>query len=146
MTTNWAVLGLIFLLGGFGSLLSAFVGDNGWHLPKVEEGVFRPGYLGNMLVGSAAAVASWGMVRSALLIGPGAIHLTFSTSDLANALLIGFGGASWFKSQLERTILQKTAAIVATKAPDSDAAARIATSTPIEALRQAKQLPAGQSC
>lgn len=138
--TNYQVIGLIVLMGSLGSLVSAFIGDNGWHLPMNDNGVFRPGYLGNMLVGALAALASWGMQKAAVLIGTPGSTLSFSTADMANAIVIGFGGASWFKSQIEKVILQKTAAVAASKPSDSAAASQIAVSSPIEALKAANNM------
>jgi hypothetical protein len=59
---------------------------------------------------------------------------------MANAIVIGFGGASWFKGQIEKTILQKTAAVAAGKPSDAGAAAKIASATPMEALKAAKNM------
>jgi hypothetical protein len=139
---NLDVIAMIVLMGGLGSLVSAFVGDSGWHLPVVESGIFRPGYLGNMLVGGLAALASWGMQKAAVLIGTAPSALTFTTADMANAIVIGFGGASWFKCQIEKIILQKTAVVAASKPGDSAAASQIATSSPMEALRAANNMKA----
>jgi len=138
--TNYYVIGLVVLMGCLGSLGSSFVGDSGWHLPMNEDGIVRPGYLGNMLVGALAALASWGMQKNAVLIGGPATTLTFSTADLAHAIVIGFAGASWFKSHIEKVILQRTAVVAASKAADPAAANQIATSTPMEALRVAKRM------
>ena len=135
----YAVIGIVFLLGSLGSLVSSFIGDNGWHLPMTDQGIFRPGFLGNMLVGGLAAVASWGMSRS---INLGALHQPsdFLSSEMANALVVGFGGASWFKGQIEKVILKQTAVVAASKQADPIAARTIATATPIEALRIANQM------
>ncbi len=141
-TTNFEVIGLVVLMGSLGSLGSSFLGDSGWHLPMNEEGIVRPGYLGNMLVGALGALASWGMQKSAVLVGGPASALTFSTADMAHAIVIGFAGASWFKSHIEGVILQRTAAVAAGKAGDPVAARQIATCTPMEALRVANRMKA----
>ena len=79
--TNAEVIGLIALAGSLGSLVSGFLGDSGWHLPVTDHGIFRPGYLGNMLVGALAALASWGMQKGAVLIGgsPNSLSLRVRT-------------------------------------------------------------------
>jgi len=138
--TNVEVIGLVVLMGSLGSLGSSFLGDSGWHLPMNEEGIVRPGYLGNMLVGALAALASWGMQKGAVLVGGPVTALTFSTADMAHAIVIGFAGASWFKSHIEKVILQRTAAVAASKGADQEAAREIATCTPIEALRVANAM------
>ena len=136
---DYEVLGIIFLLGSFGSLASSFAGDSGWHFPTVEQGIFRPGFIGNMFVGGLAALASWGMSQSINFNGPHAL-LTLTASAMANALVVGFGGASWFKSQVEQAILRKTAVVAAGKKADVAASCVIATATPIEALRAATRM------
>ena len=138
-----AGLGSIFILGGLGSLVNSFLGDSGWHVPMFDRDsdVFRPGWLGNWLVGGLAAVASWGMANSMDLLDKN-LRFQFTTAAVANALIIGFGGASWFKGQTEKTILQKTAAEAASKAADPAAASKIASSSPLEAVRTAKQMAA----
>ena len=93
-----------------------------------------------MLVGALAALASWGMQKAAVLIGGTAGTLSFSTADMANAIVIGFGGASWFKSQIEKVILQKAAVVAASKPSDSAAAGQIATSSPMEAFKAANNM------
>jgi len=52
-------------------------------------------------------------------------------------MLIGFGGAQWWKSETEKDILQRTAAVAANKNADPAAAAVIATALPLNALRAA---------
>jgi len=91
-------------------------------------------------VGALAALASWGMQKGAVLVGGPVTALTFSTADMAHAIVIGFAGASWFKSHIEKVILQRTAAVAASKGADPEAAREIATCTPIEALRVANAM------
>ncbi len=138
--TNVEVIGLVVVMGMLGSLGSSFLGDSGWHLPMNEDGIVRPGYLGNMLIGALAAVASWGMQKGAVLVGGPVSALTFSTADMAHAIVIGFAGASWFKSHIEQVILRRTAVVAASRAADPEAAQAIATCTPIEALRVANKM------
>lgn len=135
MDVVWAIV-IVVLAGAFGGFANVFIGDNGLHLPKVENGVFMPGYLGTVLIGALAALGSWGAAKSIVLFG-GSAKFVFSTGDIANALIVGFGGAKWFKSEGEKDILQKTAAIAASKQPDAAAAAQISASTPMEALNAA---------
>ena len=120
-------------------MANVFIGDSGLHLPKVEDGVFMPGFLGTIFVGALAALGSWCAAKSVVIFG-GPTVVNFATMDIGNALLIGFGGAKWFKSEIEKDILQKTASIVAGKQPDPAAAAAIAGATPGEALKLAKSM------
>lgn len=137
------LLWLVFLVGFCGALggfVNVFIGDNGLHLPKVEQGVFLPGFLGNVIIGTLAALGSWGAAKAVIVYGAPGPPLTFSTGDIANALMIGFGGAKWFKSETEKAVLQETAAIAARKRPDPIAADTIANGTPRQALEAAMQM------
>ena len=126
--------------GAAGGCVNVFIGDNGLHLPRVDHGVLLPGFLGNVFIGTLAALGSWGAAKAVVIYGAGAPTLTFSTGDIANALIIGFGGAKWFKSETEKSVLQETAAIAARKPADADAAMTIARATPAQALAAAVQM------
>ncbi len=130
-------LWVIVACGAVGGFVNVFIGDSGLHLPKIENGVFLPGFIGIVLIGMAAALGSWASMKGATLIGANPTSLTLSTSDIANAMLIGFGGAKWWKSEIEKDILQRTAAVAANKGSDPTAAAVIATASPLNALRAA---------
>lgn len=134
---NFWIIAVIAGIGAVGGFMNVFIGDSGLHLPKTVHGVWQPGFLGVVIVGGVAAVGSWASLTALSLIGPKALALTFSSGDLANALVVGFGGAKWFKSELEKDILQKAGGIAAGKAADADAAVKIATGSPLEALRAA---------
>jgi hypothetical protein len=140
MEVFWAIV-IVIACGAAGGFLNVFIGDSGLHLPKVENGFFLPGFLGTVLIGALAALGSWGTAKGITIFGAKTAALSFSTSDIANALLVGFGGAKWFKSEIEKDVLQKTAAIAAGKPSDPSAAATIASGTPGEALRAALQMP-----
>ena len=77
------------------------------------------------------------MLKGAVILGPSAQAMSLSTGDIANALVVGFGGAKWWKSETEKDVLQKAAAIAATKTPDVNAATAIATNSPMQALAAA---------
>ena len=66
--------------------------------------------------------------------------MTLRLSELSTAIVVGFGGARWFKSETETSIFRKTAAVAASKSADSDAAATIAAGTPIQALTAANKM------
>lgn len=132
METVWAIL-IVMSCGAAGGFVNVFLGDSGLHLPKVENGVFQPGFVGTVIVGALAAVGSWCTAKSLMLIGGSALH-TFQTGDVANALMVGFGGAKWFKSEAEKNTLHKAAAVAAGKQSDPAAATNIAGATPSQAL------------
>lgn len=134
---HYWIIAVIAAIGAVGGFMNVFIGDAGFHLPRTEHGVWQPGFLGVVIVGCAAAVGSWATLSALDLVSPHAVPLGFTTGDLANALVIGFGGAKWFKSESEKDVLQKAGGIAAGKAADPQAAVTIATGTPMEALRAA---------
>jgi len=131
---------VVLACGVAGGFVNVFIGDSGLHLPKVENGVWRPGYVGTVFVGIIAALGSWATAKSAVLFGGGQLPVSFTTGDLANALAVGFGGAKWWKSETEKDVLQKAAAVAAGKNRDENAAAEIATRAPFEALNAALRI------
>ena len=42
--------------GAAGGFVNVFIGDNGLHLPRVDHGVLLPGFLGNVFIGTLAAL------------------------------------------------------------------------------------------
>ncbi len=139
MEIFWMIV-IVIVGGAAGGFVNVFIGDSGLHLPKFENGVFLPGFLGTMIVGALAALGSWGAAKAITIFGPATVPPNFSTGDIANALIVGFGGAKWFKSETEKDVLQKTAAIAAGKPPDPGAALAIASGTPMQALSAAVQM------
>jgi hypothetical protein len=132
----------VTICGAVGGFANVFIGDSGLHLPTMDQGVFRPGYIGVVFVGMVAAVGAWlatqnSTVSGGLVVSPVPI---LRLSELSTAIIVGFGGARWFKSETETTIFRRTAAVAASKSADSKAAATIAAGTPIEALAAANRM------
>jgi hypothetical protein len=137
----WAIV-IVIVCGAAGGFVNVFIGDSGLHLPKVENDIFQPGFLGTVLIGALAAFGSWGAAKVITIFGAATPALNFSTGDVANALILGFGGAKWFKSETEKDVLQKAASIAAGKSSDQNAAITIASATPNEVLKAAMQMQA----
>ena len=132
----------VAVCGALGGFANVFIGDSGLHLPTMDQGVFRPGYIGVVFVGLIAAVGAWLATQGSVLVGGLTLSppVTLRLSELSTAIVVGFGGARWFKSETETTIFRKTAAVAASKAADSDAAATIAAGSPIQALTAANRM------
>src|SRR5271154_5567700 len=132
----------VAVCGALGGFVNVFIGDSGLHLPTIEQGIFRPGYIGVVFVGLIAAVGAWLATQSSALTGNlvPSPPVTLRLSELSTAIVVGFGGARWFKSETETTIFRRTAAVAASKSADSKAAATIAAGTPIEALAAANRM------
>ena len=132
----WAIV-IVVACGAAGGFVNVFIGDSGLHLPRIVNGMLQPGFVGTMLVGAIAALGSWAATKAIVIFGGTGPAAPFSTGDIANALMIGFGGAKWFKSENEKDVLQATAAIAAAKPSDPGAAVTIASATPAQALAAA---------
>ena len=138
---NWVMLLIVAVAGALGGFVNVFIGDSDLHLPTVENGVFRPGFIGVIFIGGMAALAAWASTKSYTLIGTPTEQIPLNTSDIARGIIVGFGGAKWFKSELVKTVFQKTASVAASKNPDPAAVqARIATSSPFNALDVAMKM------
>ncbi len=144
--TFWLILVVVFVSGGIGGIANALMSDNGFILPKKIHtqgggGVWRPGFLGNVLIGGIAAVISWGLygpfaayplLGGAAPAGAGPVSLTLSA--LVGAVLVGVGGARWLSNEVDKTLLRVAASQAAAAGPDSDKANRILTATPAGAV------------
>lgn len=131
---------IVTIGGAAGSFVNVLIGDSGLHWPRVENEEFQPGFLGMVLIGTLAALGSWGAAKALTIFGTDVQAVRFSTGDVASAFLVGFVGAKWFKSETEKDVLQKTAAIAAAKSADLYAAVTIATGTPNQALTAAMRM------
>jgi hypothetical protein len=134
---------IVAVCGAVGGFVNVFIGDSGLHLPTIEQGIFRPGYIGVVIVGLVAAVGAWLATQTATLTGnmTPSPPVVLRLSELSTALIVGFGGARWFKSETESTVFRKTAAVAAGKSADHEAAATIASGTAFEALSAANRMP-----
>ena len=135
---------VIVVCGALGGFVNVFLGDAGLHLPRIEEGVWRPGYLGVTFIGSVAAAAAWLATQTATLTGPVVSdgRITLHLSELSTAIIVGFGGARWFRSEGDQTIYQKAAAVAAAKSSDAVDAALIGSASPVQALAIANRMVA----
>jgi hypothetical protein len=132
-------VGVCGALGGFANV---FIGDSGLHLPEIDQGIFRPGYIGVVFVGMVAAVGAWLAAQSSAITWAGvpSAPVSLHLSELSTAIVVGFGGARWFKSETETTVFRKVATVAAGKAADPAAAAAIAAGTPGHALEVANNM------
>jgi hypothetical protein len=158
------LLVIIAVLGALGGLVNALMSDNGFILPKREtaagSNVLRPGFLGNMLLGAVAAIIFWGLYgpfAEVNVVGddpreqPEVAGPTQDEEDdkygetlagLIGVLVIGAGGARVITAEVDKRLLQATAAEAATKEADQGAAVDIATATPAKALDIASKIKA----
>lgn len=156
--STFALLGVVAVAGAIGGFVAALLSeDKGFVLPtqvKNTSGtIIRPGFVGLILVGAAAAAISFA------LYGPLASETVFGGPDAADsgvaedgedfgitlaalggAVLIGVGGSKWLSSQVDAALLREAAAAAASKDGDDGAAIQIATARPNQALRLAQAM------
>jgi len=115
----WLMMLYILIAGAAGGVVNALMTDNGFLLPKSEEvndktSIFRPGYLGNVLIGAIAALISWGLygplsayyiagTEQALAANAAPDKVGLSLASLVGAILIGVGGARWVPAKSTKT-------------------------------------------
>jgi hypothetical protein len=149
-----SVLFLVFLAGALGGVVNALLSDNGFILPKKIPAngstgavIWRPGYLGNILIGAVAAVISWGLYgpfSSAYLFGsspttePTKFGLTLSA--FVGAILVGVGGAKWLTDEVDKRLLKVAASEAAKKQASPDLSNQILVSSPAAALNLARKM------
>jgi hypothetical protein len=153
----WTLLVVICLAGGTGGLINSIMVEDGFHLPNMADGILRPGFLGNILTGAAAAGASWGLYgpfSAASVLGPqptGAPAVfNMSLAALIGAFFVGMGGARWLTTEVDKR-LEKTTNTVLTTAMSAAAstpipsatAQNMQTATSTERLKMAKQIAGG---
>jgi hypothetical protein len=155
-TSMWIMLFFVLVAGAVGGAVNALMTDNGFLRPKMEKvddktSIFRPGYLGNILIGAVAAVVSWGLygpLSPYYIIGteqalaanalPEAVGLTLAS--LVGAILIGIGGARWLTNEVDKNLLRATATRAAAARPSNAASQQIAMATPAQALDVARMM------
>lgn len=110
----WGMVLTVFASGCVGGLVNAVLAGQ-LELPKrdTQAGVYRPGWLGNLLIGGVAAAVFWGLygpMASAILMGPanaGGAAAILRVSDLVGALLTGVGGGRLLTAELEKRVLAR---------------------------------------
>jgi hypothetical protein len=127
--------------------------DNSFVLPKTQEGIWRAGIVGNVIVSAVAALVSWGISGQVATIvlfqivktqetQPPAAALPIvllTVGSLMNALLVGIAGARWLTNQIDKKLLQKAASDAKATQPNEDVAREMLNATPAHALSLATQ-------
>jgi hypothetical protein len=107
----WQAMLLIGTAGLIGGLFNAFFSDNGlvlWRAEQLPDGrrILRPGFPGNMLVGSVTALVLAGLyspLGGVSVAGDGSDgKIAMTLSALAGALVSGLGGARLLTNEVDR--------------------------------------------
>ena len=110
----WQIIGIVFVTGVFGGLGNSLVAGE-FQLPRHDRaaGIFRPGWIGTAAVGGIAAVVFWGLYgpfTETVVVGlsdsSNPILPALAVSQLAGALLSGFGGGSLLTTELDKRALR----------------------------------------
>jgi hypothetical protein len=147
----WWILLVVCVAGAVGGVVNALMSDNGFVLPKTADGIIRPGYLGNVLIGAVAAGISWGMygpLADYVIFGdaptgaPSQSPPNLKVAALVGAVLVGVAGARWLSNEVDKKLLKAAASEAAgAKATDESTAKKMLTASPAHALDIAKSLP-----
>lgn len=151
---------LVVVAGAIGGAVNAMLSDNGFIFPKAETTVtgatvMRPGFLGNILTGSVAAVVSWGLygpLSNQMIVGSSVTTtgspLTgtgLTLASLVGAVIVGVGGARWLTSEVDKSLLKAAAVEAAARQSSDTISVRMAMSTPAETLDIARSMEAGNT-
>jgi hypothetical protein len=150
----WLLLSYVAVAGAVGGVVNSLLTDNGFRLPKAEPAgnttIYRPGWIGNVVVGMVAAVVSWGLygpLASYYIATTGGLKATAASesvgltlSTLVGAVLIGIGGARWLSSAVDEKVLRAAGAKAAASPASSEAAQAFALGRPVDALRRVQAL------
>lgn len=107
----WLAILLIAGAGSVGGLINAFLASEGFVLSRMEQladgrSIWRPGFIGNMLVGAVTALVLAGLYSPigsiALGSGQSTASVILTIRELAGAMLSGVGGARLLTSEVDR--------------------------------------------
>lgn len=146
------LIGMVFVAGGVGGLINGFVNDKGFLLlpKKIERGdgssFFRPGFLGNILIGAVAATVSWLLYGplSQVVIGKTIAVPVITFAALGNAVFVGLMGSGWFTNAAGKNLFQLAASQAAAASPSGDTAKQMLMATPGEALKITRGMHPGE--
>ncbi len=107
----WGWKGCVLLIasaGAIGGLINAYFTDHGLKHPSTLNGIWCPGAIGNVIVGSVSAIISWTLYGSGAAVditNPSPRELvSLRLSALAGAALVGMAGARWLSSEVDKQL------------------------------------------
>jgi hypothetical protein len=107
----WWITVVVIIVGALGGGVNALMTDSGFILPGEYDvagnKIWKPGALGNMLLGASAAFISWGLYgpfTGYILMPPNlqAGEASLTLSALVGAFLVGIGGSRVITSEVEK--------------------------------------------
>jgi hypothetical protein len=105
-----SLIGLMVGLGALGGLINCAISGE-FHLPHTdkEAKIWRPGWVGNVLVGGVAAVVVWGIygpLASFDLLGGQNLDPHLTLAQLFSSLVVGLGGGRILSLEAQKLILR----------------------------------------
>ncbi len=146
---------VIIVCGAIGGVVNSLITDNGFFMWKTEtvdgRGIWRPGVLGNILIGAVVAFVIWaiyGPLKDLIVVPVSQVQssvdqIGLTLADLGGALLTGVGGARILTAEVDKRLLKEAATRAARSTRDINAAAQIRTAAPAEVLRIAQKMNQG---
>lgn len=152
----WLLLLYVMIAGAIGGIVNSLIADRGLSLPSLEKvgevTIVRLGWMGNVIVGAAAAAISWGLygpmaafhiagMPEALSRNPSPEGVGLTLASLVGAALVGMGGARWLTNEVDKSLLRQAASQAAGATASNTFATKIAVAAPAEALHIARSMP-----
>jgi hypothetical protein len=143
---GWLPVVLVFVAGALGGILNALTTDNGFIFPTfatISNGarIWRPGVLGNLIVGAIGAVVSWALYSPSAGLPIGDFNAALTWAGFASAVLVGVGGARWLSAEVDKSLLKGAAIVAATKKENLQLASKIGALAPAAVLEAAVASP-----
>src|ERR1700690_3278930 len=93
--------------GALGGLLNAYLQDGGFKLPGFQvlsddQKIFRPGFLGNVLVGLVTALVMWGLYGAPA--PPAGVHWQWA-GHVAASVVAGVGGSRVLTNEVDKKLV-----------------------------------------
>lgn len=109
----WYCVLLISLAGAVGGVINAMLSGHRLTLPSYQEGVWCPGFIGNVLIGAVAALTSWALYGSGAGVELGSnptlrAEISLKLPALAGALMVGMAGAKWLTSESDKGLYKES--------------------------------------
>ena len=123
----WVIILWIAAAGCLGGFTNAILSGE-LQLPKKDEetNVYRPGWIGNVIIGGIAALVFWGLYgpfSNAALVGEGAdMPISLKIGELFGSVVTGIGGGRLLMNEVDKKALRnQNEALVSTKNDLTDA-------------------------
>jgi hypothetical protein len=107
----WTIAIIVTACGGIGGFVNALLAGD-LRLPHREDNLYSPGWIGNVVIGAAAALVFWGlygpMAKAAVIgSGDGSPLIALTIAEVAGSIVTGIGGGRILSGEVEKKALTK---------------------------------------